>query len=149
MKVITAKWFECIVNYLRTTEEGYKKLVSETYTVNAETFTEAEARITEEMLPFIDDQVGRFQIRNINPAQYKEIIFSEETKDDRWFKVKVAFTDIDEHSNKKEIKMTYLVQADKTETAQSHTNEVMRQGMLGYRIVSNIETKIMDVFMNK
>lgn len=150
MKAITSTWFECQVSVPKTQDNGTIKVVNEVYTVDALTFTEAESRITDEMQPYVANMVGGFNIKNINPAQYKEVFFSENDKDDRWFKVKVAFPEFDEkamvmHEKSKD---TYLVQADTSETANAYTNEVLGKGMADYRIVSNVETRIMDVFQH-
>ena len=48
-----ALWFECKVRYDKMQENGTVKKVNEPYLVDALTFTEAEARIMEEMKPFI------------------------------------------------------------------------------------------------
>ncbi len=48
-----ALWFECKVRYDKMQENGMVKKVNEPYLVDALTFTEAEARIIEEMKPFI------------------------------------------------------------------------------------------------
>ena len=147
MKSITSNWFECIVAFDKTQDDGTSKRVTETYTVDALTFTEAESTITEEMKPFIG---GEFQIKNINPAQYKEVFFSDVEKDDKWFKIRIAVTDFDEHTQKpKETKISYLVQAQTSEKASSYINDVMKQSMLDYRIISNVETKILDVFRHE
>lgn len=144
MKSITSNWFECIVAFDKTQEDGTTKRVTVAYTVDALTFTEAESTITEEMKPYSS---GEFNIRNINPAQYKEVFFSERNEDDRWFKVKVAFITYDEKTQKEKLtNVFYLVQADKAETANAYANEMLGNGMQNYRIVSNAETKIIDVF---
>ncbi|MBR1882037.1 MAG: DUF4494 family protein, partial [Muribaculaceae bacterium] len=44
-------WFECKVKYDRMLDTGIQKTVTEPYMVDALSFTEAEARITEEMQP--------------------------------------------------------------------------------------------------
>lgn len=147
MKSITSNWFECQITYDKTMNDGTTKKVTEIYTVDALTFTEAEARITEEIKPFIS---GEFVIKNINPAPYKEIFFSEVDKDDRWYKVKLAFITFDEKTHKeKETKVTYLVQGDKTDKASSYINEIMTKVICDYRIIGNTETKIMDVFKHE
>ena len=46
-------WFECKIRYERVMENGMNKKVTEPYLVDALSFTEAEARIIEEMNPFI------------------------------------------------------------------------------------------------
>lgn len=149
MKAITSTWFECQVSVPKTQDDGSVKVANEVYTVDALTFTEAESRIIEEMQPYVANMVGGFSIKNINPAQYKEVFFSENDKDDRWFKVKVAFITIDEKTMKEKFSnVFYLVQADKSETANAYTNEVLNKGFQDYRIVSNVETRIMDVFQH-
>ena len=147
MKSITSTWFECIVTYDKVTDEGTIKRVSEVYSVDALTFTEAESVITEEVKNYIG---GEFYIKNINPAPYKEIFFSDNVKDDRWFKVKVAFITYDERTSREKLSnILYLVQGDKAETANTYINEMLGNGMQDYRIVSNVETKIYDVFKHE
>jgi hypothetical protein len=149
MKAITSTWFECQVSVPKTQDNGTTKVVNEVYTVDALTFTEAESRIIDEMQPYVANMVGGFNIKNINPAQYKEVFFSENDKDDHWFKVKVAFVTIDEKTMKEKFSnVFYLVQADKSETANAYTNEILNKGFQDYRIVSNVETRIMDVFQH-
>ena len=47
-------WFECKVSYEKMLENGMQKKVTEPYLVDALSFTEAEARIIEEIRPFIN-----------------------------------------------------------------------------------------------
>ena len=62
-------WFECKIRYEKTMENGMNKKVTEPYLVDALSFTEAEARIIEEMTPFIS---GEFTtIANCSPAKRK------------------------------------------------------------------------------
>ena len=49
-------WFECKIRYEKTMENGMNKKVTEPYLVDALSFTEAEARIIEEMTPFISGE---------------------------------------------------------------------------------------------
>ena len=142
---ITSTWYECFVIVPKTQDDGNIKNVNEVYTVNAMTFTEAESRIIDEMQPYVSNMVGGFQIKNINPAQYKEVFFSGMEKDDKWFKVKIGFLTVDEKTSC----TSFLVQADKAETANAYVNEIMGRGMVDYRIVSNVETKIMDVYKHE
>ena len=68
-------WFTCKVRYEKTMENGQNKKVTEPYLVDALSHTEAEARIIEEMTPYIS---GEFTIAGIVPAKYSEIFFSDE-----------------------------------------------------------------------
>lgn len=68
-------WFLCKIRYEKIVENGMKKKVTEPYLVDALSFTEAEARIIEEMTPFIS---GEFTVSDISRAHYSEIFTSEE-----------------------------------------------------------------------
>lgn len=46
-----ANWFECKVTYHKIVENGLQKKVTDTFMVDALSFTEAEARVTEEVTP--------------------------------------------------------------------------------------------------
>lgn len=60
-----SKWFECKVRYDKTQENGTIKKVTEPYLVDALSFTEAEARIIEELTPYIS---GEFEVAGIKPV---------------------------------------------------------------------------------
>ena len=84
-------WFECKIRYEKVMENGMQKKVTEPYLVDALSFTEAEARIIEEMTPFIS---GEFTVSDIKRANYSELFPSDEESADRWFKCKLIFLEI-------------------------------------------------------
>lgn len=142
----TSTWFECKVRYMKTMEDGSEKTVTELYTVDALSFTEAEASIIEEMAPYVS---GELKVANINRANYGEIFFSD-VDDDLWFKARLAFITIDEKTQKeKRSYYNYLVQAKSIERARRYVDEVMGRTMIDYEVKSLSETKIMDVFEHK
>ena len=147
MRSVNKRWFETIVRYDKTMESGEVKKVNEVYVVDAITFGEAEERIAEEMKTYTS---GDFDIKNINPAPYSEIFFSDKDTDDKYYRVKLNFITIDERTQKeKKSKVTYLVQANSLEQARKNTEEVMKGTMIDYEFVSVTETKILDVFEKK
>ena len=147
MRSVNKRWFETIVRYDKTMESGEVKKVNEVYVVDAITFGEAEESITREMRHFVD---GDFEVKNINPAPYSEIFFSDKDTDDKYYRVKLAFITIDETTQKeKKSKVTYLVQAGSLEQARKNTEEIMNGTMIDYEFVSVTETKIFDVFEQK
>ena len=75
MRSRTSEWFECKVQYEKVMEDGMQKKVTELYTVEALSFTEAEARIIEEMSAYIN---GEYEVKDIKKAKYKEIWFSDD-----------------------------------------------------------------------
>lgn len=147
MRSVNKRWFETIVRYDRTMESGKVKKVSETYVVDAITFGEAEESIAGISKSYASDD---FDIKNINPAPYSEIFFSDKDADYKYYRVKLAFITIDERTQKeKKSKVTYLVQAGSLEQARKNTEEVMNGTMNDYEFVSVTETKILDVFEQK
>lgn len=143
----SSTWFECKVRYEKTREDGSEKMTTEHYTVDALSFTEAEAKIIEEMAVYVS---GELRVDNINRAAYGEIFFSDICDDDLWFKARLAFITIDEKSEKeKRSYVTYLVQAKSLERARRYIDEVMGKTMIDYEVKSLFETNIMDVFEHK
>lgn len=143
MRSRTANWFLCKMRYEKTMEDGLQKRVTEQYVVDALSFTEAEARIMEEMATYIS---GEFEVWEIDRAVYKEIFFSDDLAD-KWYKSKVQFITIDEKTEKeKKTNVYYLVQGSSLENARKNIDEVMGGTMIDYVISSVSETSVMDVF---
>ena len=144
MRSRTANWFECKIRYEKIMEDGLQKKVTEVYTVDALSFSEAEERITEEMSAYIS---GEFEVADIKKATYKEIFFSDEEMADKWYKTKLQFITIDEKTEKeKRSAVNYLVQAGSLHGAVKNIEEVMGGTMIDYVIASVAETSLMDVF---
>ena len=119
-------------------------MVTETYVVDAFTFGEAEEAITKEMTAFVS---GEFNVKNITPANYGEIFFSDNANDDKWYKAKLTFITRDEKTGKdKRSNTNYLVQAGSFNAAVKNVEQVMGTTMVDYVIANIAETKIMDVY---
>ena len=147
MRSRTANWFECKIRYEKVQADGLQKKVTEGYVVDALSFTEAEERIIEEMASYIS---GEFKVADIKQAPYKEIFFSDNEMDDKWYKAKLAFITIDEKTEKeKRSNVNYLVQAGSFGSAMRAIDEVMGGTMIDYVIVSIAETSLWDVFEYK
>ena len=141
-------WFECKVIYEKPVENtAAVKKVPELYLVDALSFTEAEARIIEEMTPFI---TGSFEVSDIKRAKYNELFFCDEETADRWFKSKVYFVILDEKSGKeKKTANNFLVQAADLKDAVKKLEDGLKNTMMDYYIASMAETAIMDVYPYK
>ena len=108
-----ALWFECKVRYDKMMENGTVKKVNEPYLVDALTFTEAEARIIEEITPFIS---GEFSISAVKKTKVSEIFFDDSA--DKYYMVKVNFITIDEKSGVEKKSASFiLTQANDLEGA--------------------------------
>lgn len=137
-----ATWFECKVKYDKLVENGQQKMVTEPYLVDALSFTEAEARITEEITPFIS---GEFKVSAVKRTNTAEIFWDE--NGDRWYKVKVNFITIDEKTAVEKKTANYIiVQAADFKTAYDNFVAGMEGTMADYEIASITETMIMDVY---
>ena len=135
-------WFECKIKYEKTAEEGKIVKVNEAYLVDALSFTEAEARIIEEMRPFIS---GEFTVANIRRARINEMFFSEEG--DRWYRSKVNYITLDEEKGaEKRVAVTMMIQACTVKEAWDVLTEGMKGSMADYEVASIVETSIIDVY---
>lgn len=144
MRSKTSSWFECSVSYERTQENGTQKRVTEKYVVEALSFTEAEANITEEISYYVS---GEMKVKGIVPAQYSEIFFSDAANDGYWFKVKVKFITIDEKTSKeKYTNVVYLVQGSDISSAKANIEKELNKSMADCNLSGINETKILDVF---
>ena len=135
-------WFECKVKYDKMLDSGVQKTVTEPYLVDALSFTEAEARIIEEMKPFIS---GEFSISDIKRVKFSESFFNE--TGDRYYKAKLYFITLDEKSgSEKKTAINMLVQASELKEAVEIVETEMKKTMIDYSFAAVTETAIMDVF---
>ncbi len=135
-------WFECKISYEKLMENGMQKKVTEPYLVDALSFTEAEARIIEEIKPYIS---GEFTIADIKRARISELFFNE--TGDRYYRIKVNFITLDEKSGaEKKTAAQMLAQASDIKEAIAVLEEGMKGTMADYVIASISETMIMDIF---
>lgn len=145
MKTKVSKFFEVKIQYQKMQEDGKEKKVTEQYVVEAMSFTEAETRIAEEMLPYTD---GDLDVVSEKIAPYNEIFISDNSTDDKWFVSKVGFITLDEKTAKeKKQTFRYLVQAATSELAMDYTKEMFSHGMSDYSIDAVKDTPTLDVFL--
>ena len=135
-------WFECKVRYDKTLDAGMIKTVTEPYLVDALSFTEAEARILEEMKPFISSE---FAVSDIKRVRFSDTFFNE--TGDRYYKAKLYFLTLDEKSgSEKKTAVNMLVQAKTLKEAVEIVETEMKKTMIDYSLASVTETAIIDVF---
>ena len=141
-----SKYFEVKIQYQKMLEDGKEKKVTEQYVVEAESFTEAEASIIEEMTPYIS---GEFYVVSEKIAAYSEIILSDKSDDDKWFISKVSLITIDEKiAKEKKTSQRFLVQADTSQTALEYTKKLFDSSMTDYTIDAVQETPTIEVLFN-
>lgn len=128
-------------------ENGQQKKVTELYIVPGFSFTDAEAKVIEEMSAYIS---GEFTVSTMKRANYTEIFTTDDVTADSWFKCKVNFVTLNEKTEtEKKTPCLMLVQAASTEDAHAKLHEGMKGTMSDYQVASVSETNIYDVYSNK
>lgn len=138
------RFFEVKVKLDKVQADGATKTVSEIYALDAMTFTEAEAKITREMQPYI---TGDFEVTSEKKAQYGEVVFNE---GELFFLVKYNLIALDEKSGKERKNSMYVLFRDTTiDKAKEAARKHMAASVVDYEIEAIKETKILDVFMKE
>lgn len=120
----TGKFFEVTAKVQETAEDGSLVAAKHTVVCNAASFGEAEAVGIKQLSL---DGLRDIDATSISIAPYKEVFVSDEDKDEKFFKAKLAFVTVDEKSKKeKRTTMFYLVQADSLAGAVTYVDSIMR-----------------------
>ena len=120
-----------------TDEKGFTKKANHLYTVDAMSWTEAEARATDELQP--ED------ITAMSRAPYKDIALTG-NPDHKYYKCKLMLIVLDGRlGREKKTPYCVLVQAPDLGTAKKTAEDFMKGSSAGYEIASVSETKIVDV----
>jgi hypothetical protein len=136
------RFFEVKVKYDKMQDNGALKAVTETYALDALSFTEAEAKITDMMRPFIN---GSFEVTAEKIAPYTNFIRGQH---DLYYQVKYTFTSVNEITgteSKKHLE-TILINAEDFDEAKAKAVSYQHECVLDWQIDTLKETKIIDVF---
>lgn len=138
------QWFEVGIKYDKTGDDGIIITTSESYLVDAMSFTEAESRITQEMKPFIS---GDFLICKVKRVRIAEMFDSADANADKWYRAKVLFVSLDEQKGvEKKVPSFMYVKAEDFITALNGLQKGMEKQMADWEIAKLEETAIMDVY---
>jgi len=141
--MVMNSWYGVSVKYTKQNEDGTFKRTKEDYLFSANTFTDAEVRVYEELGSIIR---GEFAIVGCNPKKIEDIFYDEEGGD-IWFNVTVKTQDSNLESTKiKFIKCTYLVNANNVGEALDSLTESLKNTLAEFTIVSISTTSIVDIF---
>ena len=138
-----SQWFETKVKYDKTMlDTGAIKSVTEPYLVDALSFTEAEARITKEMEPFVS---GELTVTAVRKVRFEDVLYHE--GGDRWYKVKINMITIDEKTGAEKRSASFsLVQASEFKLALDYFLEAMKSVLFDFEIVNITEMAYIEVF---
>ncbi len=138
-------WIQCKVASNKIVENGLQKKVTDTFMVDALSFTEAEARVIEEVTPYV---TGEMDVTSVKKTKIGEIFRDDSA--DKWYLVKVAFITIDEKTAaEKRAISQILVAGSNFKGAYDNFMEGMKGTMAHFEVVSIKETPILDVYAAK
>ena len=134
-------WFTVKVKYTKQLEDGRLKRVTEPYLVDAVSFTDAEARIYEEIGSSVQ---GEFSITGISKTDFADIFYYEDAED--WYKCKLTYISVDADSGKeKKVSHNYLVTAHNLKQAYERIQESMSEMLVSYEVPAIMLTPIVEV----
>lgn len=135
-------WFTVKVKYTKQLENGALKRVSEPYLLAAMTFTDAEARIYEELGAVIR---GEFAVTGIARTEIHDIFAYDDAE--VWYKAKVKYENFDADSEKsKKVTQNFLVSAHSVKEAYERLQESLQGLMVDFEIPSIIISPIVEIF---
>ncbi|MFM2039382.1 MAG: hypothetical protein RL432_2321 [Bacteroidota bacterium] len=135
-------WFTVRVKYTKQLENGTLKRVTEPYLLAAMTFTDAEARIYEELGSYIR---GEFMVVGIARTDLSDIFQYEDSA--TWFKCKITYgIEEEEGDKKKKVAQNFLVSAPDVKEAYGRMEESLAGLMIDYQVISIVSSPIVEIF---
>jgi len=134
-------WFEVKMKYVKQLEDGRLKRVTEPYLIDAQSFTEAEARAYEEVGKSVN---GEFIIVSITRKDFADIFHYEDSED--WYLCKLSYVSYDEDTGKEKKKsQNFLVTAETPKMAYNRIKESLSDMTVEYEVTSVSLTSIVEV----
>ncbi len=135
-------WFTVKVKYTKELENGTFKRVSEPYLVAAMTFTDAEARIYEELGSIIR---GEFIVSGIARTELHDIFAYDDA--DVWYKAKVTYESASADDEKsKKVAQNFLVSAHSVKDAYDRIRESLSTYLVDFQIPMISVSPIVEIF---
>jgi hypothetical protein len=135
-------WFEVKAKYTKEFQDGTVKRVTEPYLISALSFTEAEARIYQEVGEFVR---GSFEVTAMAKVDFQDIFHYDDA--DTWYKCKVSYGITDDASGKdKTITNFFLVSAHNVKNAYERIDENLKTLMISYETPTITKTGLVEIF---
>lgn len=135
-------FFTVKVKYTKQLDNGTLKRVTEPYLVYALSFTDAEARIYEELDSIVR---GEFIVQGIARTELHDVFMHDDA--DVFYKCKVKYQSVDCDSEKgKKVTQIFLVTADSVAQAYERIKESLSGLMVDFEIPSIVVSPIVDIF---
>jgi hypothetical protein len=137
-------WFQCKIRYQKEQENGSLKTLNEAYLVDAMSFTEAEARIREEL----EGTIREFDLVNVSRMRLADLFHYEDAE--TWYRCKVVYTTMDERSGKeKKVNNTMLVTAANVKEAYGRIERGLQTTLVPFDITDITTTGIVDIISSE
>ncbi len=134
-------WFIVKVKYTKQLDDGRLKRVTEPYVVDSVSFTDAEARIYEEIGQYVK---GEFIIKGISRVDFADVFYYDDSDD--WYKCKMTYVAVDADEGKeKKINSNLLVTANSVKEAYERIKESLSDMTVSFDVPSIALTPIVDV----
>lgn len=139
------KWFLVGVKYVKEFTDGTLKRITEHYLLNANSYTDAEARIFSEVGEHVR---GEFLVANIKQKQFADIFVFEDTE--LIWECKVSYVTEDADSGKqKKINQKMLVYAHNVKEAYERIEDSLKGIMVSYEIPYIQQSSIVEIFIGE
>ncbi|MBW3544450.1 MAG: DUF4494 domain-containing protein [Bacteroidetes bacterium] len=135
-------WFQCKIKYQKEDENGKLKNVTEPYLVDAVSYTEAEARIYQELGSVIR---GDFEVTSITKSKISDIFHYDDAE--TWYKCKVTYIAADDDSGKeKKVTNQMLVSAMDLRQACERLLESLQGLLVTFDVVEIQQSPLIEIF---
>ncbi len=142
-------WYQGKIKYQKeeivTDKQGDRvvfKTITEAYLVDAQTYTEAEARLYEE----IASSIPTFTVGSISKMKLADVFFRNEPGDS-WYKCRVTFFTEDEKTGKeKKLIQPMLINANTLSQACERLEDSLKTILMPMEITDISKTALLDIF---
>ncbi len=134
-------WYTVKVKFTKEYQDGTLKRVTEPYLVNSYSFTDAEARIYQEVGEFVR---GEFLVTSISKTEFADIFHYDDAED--WYKCKVSYVTEDDNGKEKKVNNNFLVSAHNVKEAYTRIEESLKGLMVSYEIPMINLTPIVEIY---
>jgi hypothetical protein len=135
-------WFQCKIKYQKEDENGRLKNVTEPYLVDAVSYTEAEARIYQELGSVIR---GDFEVTSITKSKISDIFHYDDAE--TWYKCKVTYIAADDESGKeKKVTNQMLVTALDLHQASARLLDSLQGILVAFEVVEIQQSPLVEIF---
>ena len=138
------KWYLCTVSYERQADNMGLHKVSESYLVDALSFTEAEERVIKEVTPLVS--FGALEVANIRPMRLSELLLDERGSG-TYYRARVGFIEINQATGQeRSVNTAMVVQADTLKEAVAKLVDYLEEGRTSSEVIGIAELDILDVY---